>query len=307
MMKTTSCLMLSIVMLNYNRLHETQKTMNHLKQLVQDREDIEVIAVDNASQDQTLGYLNSQKDWVTVLPMKTNKGIAGLNKGFNLAKGKYIFVIDDDSCPINSETIDLSIQILEKNTQIGVVACRIESETGDPIKTWHLPDNINEPAFSMAFVGCGFIIRRHIFEYMGWYPAHFFLYQNEIQIAIQLCQLGYSIFYEPKCRVVHRESSIGRSSWRRVYFPTRNTLWIIRKYCPFPLSIIYMLSRMLIGLLRAIQYRELSTYLYAVKHAFMLPIQKEYLTKDEIRQFDPFWQQNNVIYQLKHYLVEMGL
>lgn len=296
---TTSSPRLSIVFLNYNRLADTKYTLNHLKALLAERPnaDIEVIAVDNASNDGTAAYLRSQSDWITVIEMADNTGIAGYNEGFRHAQGEYLFVLDDDSHPVDNATLDRLLACLDQRPEVGVVACRIEDSDGAAVWTWHLPKQ-DQPGPSMGFVGCGFAIRRELFAQIGWYPAEFFLYQNEIAVAIQVLQAGYHIHYEPACRVVHRASPTGRTHWRRVYYPTRNTIWLIRRYFPFPIASYMILSRLCMGFIRATQSLEFVWYYRAVREAFLTPIETQPLPPTLRKQLSAFWRQNSVWHQL---------
>ena len=286
---------LSIVFLNYNRLKETRYTLAKISHLIEHRNDIEVIAIDNGSQDGTGAFLQTFS-WVRVISLPTNTGIAGYNEGFKQTKGEYILVLDDDSHPVDSITLDRIIQCLDTRSDIGVVACRIESLAGKQIFSWHLPKN-DAPGPSMAFVGCGFAIRRDLFEKIGWYPAEFFLYQNEIEVAIRVMRQKYKIHYDPNCRVVHRESSTGRTKWRQVYYPTRNTIWVIRRYFPFPSAAYLIVSRLCFGFLRALQSFEFGWYYRAVQDAFRTPIEPHILSPILRQQLTTFWHQNSIWHQ----------
>ncbi|MDM8557522.1 glycosyltransferase family 2 protein [Candidatus Parabeggiatoa sp. HSG14] len=288
---------LSIVFLNYNRLAETRYTLTHLSRLLEHRNDVEVIAVDNGSQDGTGKFLQTQTDWVHVIFLPNNTGIAGYNVGFQQAKGDYILVLDDDSHPVDNITLDRLIQCLDTNLDIGIVACRIESTEGKPVYTWHLPKN-DVPGDSIAFVGCGFAIRRHLFEKVGWYPAEFFLYQNEIEVAIRVMRLDYKIYYDPNCRVIHRQSPIGRTNWRQVYYPTRNTIWIIRRYFPYPSAAYLIISRLFFGFFRALQSLEFGWYYKAMVDALKTPIKPQILPPAQQKQLTTFWRQNSILHQL---------
>ncbi len=294
-----ACPRLSIVFLNYNRLDDTRYTLTHLKQLLAARSqaDIEVIAVDNASSDGTAEYLRTEAHWVNVIEMPDNTGIAGYNEGFKQARGDYLLVLDDDSHPVDNATLDRLLQHLDNNPKLGAVACRIEDAQLQRVWTWHLPKN-DQAGESMAFVGCGFAIRRDLFEQVGWYPADFFLYQNEIAVSIEVLHAGYQIYYDPQCRVIHRASPTGRASWRRVYYPTRNTIWLIRRYFPYPVAAYLICSRLCLGLLRAIQSLEFKWYYRAVREAFAAPIEQQPLSPSLRKQLDTFWRQNSVWHQL---------
>ena len=291
---------LTIVFLNFNRLEDTIKTAIQLKRLCYNRCDIEIIAVDNGSTDGTTQFLESQSDWIVSLTLKENLGIEGLNRGFEMAAGEYIFVLDDDSHPLNIGTIDMLMQCLDSYEDIAAIACKIESEDRTPFQTWHIPDKITDSfCESPAFVGCGFAIRRDIFEKIGWFPAKYFLYQNEIYVAIKIRQLGYKIYYNPECIVVHRNSPIGRAGWRQVFYPTRNTIWLLREYAPFPMSAYYIFSRLCFGFIRAVESGEYRWYLKAVKEAFKCKIKKSHLNSKLHKNFLILWQQNSIIHHIK--------
>ncbi|WP_245391610.1 glycosyltransferase family 2 protein [Thioflexithrix psekupsensis] len=289
---------LSIVFLNYNRLADTRYTLSHLQHLVAHRHDIEIIAIDNASSDGTASFLRTQEsERVIVLEMSENTGIAGYNEGFKRARGDYILVLDDDSHPVDGETLDRFIQRFDQQADIGVIACRIEDAQQHIVRTWHLPKE-DYAGKSMAFVGCGFAIRRELFAQIGWYPASFFLYQNEMWVAIEVLKAGYTIYYDPTCRVIHRASPVGRSHWRRVYYPTRNTLWLIRHYFPFPMAYYLIVSRLFLGFIRAVQAFEFGWYYRAVKEGLFTPIAAQPLPKELREQLTPFWRQNSIWHQL---------
>jgi GT2 family glycosyltransferase len=207
-------------------------------------------------------------------------------------------VLDDDSHPVDAGTLDHLIEILDHHPHIGVVACRIESPDGRPVRTWHLP-KADIPGPSMCFVGCGFAIRRDLFHRIGWFPEEFFLYQNEMETAIRVMKAGYGIHYAPSCRVIHRESGIGRASWRRVYFPTRNTLWIIRHYFPLPESIFMIASRLVFGLIRAVQFGQWRWYFAAVRDGFRFPIRREMLSHGIRGRLRAFKRHNSLFHHLR--------
>ena len=289
---------LSIVFLNYNRLEETCITVEQLRRIVRNRDDTEVIAVDNASTDGTPAFLQQHGDWMRILLLDKNTGIGGLTRGFQLASGDYILVLDDDSHPRDEATLDNLIACLDKQPGVGVVACRIEYPDGTRFRTWHLPES-DAAGPSMAFVGCGFAIRRSLFEEIGWFPDHFFLYQNEVETAIRVIRRGFSIYYDPVCRVIHRESTTGRTSWRQVYFPTRNTIWIIRRYFQMPEALVMLGSRMLIGFIRAVQTGQMRSYYRALKEGFSEEIQHETLPPSVSQHLQTFKQHNNLFHHLK--------
>ncbi|HIL79514.1 MAG: glycosyltransferase [Methyloprofundus sp.] len=292
----TSPIKLSIVFLNFNKLIETQETAIHLQALCANRNDIEIIAVDNGSVDGTAEYLQAQPGIFSIL-LPDNSGIAAYSAGFNKAQGDYLLILDDDSCPQNLSGIDRALLTLDQRDDIGVIAAHIQTPDGNPQWSWHLPisDTFCRSPF---FIGCGFLIRRELFAKIGWYPDDFFLYQNEIDVSFQVRLQGYDIFYDPACIIVHRGTPSQRPGWRRVFFPTRNTLWLIRRYYPQPQASYLIFSRLIIGLTSAIRFNELITYFKAVRDGLLLPMTKNSLPPELRKSFIPFWKQNSLIHQL---------
>ena len=292
----TSPIKLSIVFLNFNKLTETQFTSSRLQELCANRDDIEIIAVDNGSTDGTAEYLQEQHGIISIL-LPDNGGIAGYSAGFNKAQGEYLLVLDDDSCPPGLSNIDHALQTLDQRNDIGVIAAHIQMPDGSPQWSWHLPKS-QVFGISPFFIGCGFIIRRDLFAKIGWYPNDFFLYQNEIDVSFQVRLHGFDIFYDPNFVIIHRGTPSQRPGWRRIFFPTRNTLWLLRRYYPQPQASYLITSRIIIGLIRAITFHEIKAYCKAVCEGLAHPVNKNILPVNLRPSFLPFWKQNSLIHQL---------
>lgn len=293
---------LSIIVLNFNRLSETRFTIEHLIDLKKQRPCIEIIAVDNASSDSTWEYLNEKKDLVRIIRMSSNSGIEAINQACMKASSRYLMVLDDDSHPVDAECLDRIVETFDENKNVGVIACRIESGSGKRVREWHLPDNdVCVP--SPAFIGCGFAIRRDLFRQTGWFPKEFFLYQNEIETSIQVKLAGFEIFFDPLCRVIHRFVPAGRTNARRVFYPTRNSLWLIRKYFDFPESLYLIAGRIVFGFIRAFEGREFRVYVRSIKEGFSPDVNKRILKGRELEYASVLFKQNSIFHHLLRRIV----
>ncbi|MEM7015986.1 MAG: hypothetical protein AAF512_01450 [Pseudomonadota bacterium] len=110
--------------------------------------------------------------------------------------------------------------------------------------------------------------------------------------------MGYKIYYDPECQVVHREAPTRRPNWRRVYYPTRNTIWVIRRYFPFPMAAYLIATRLCIGFVRAIQCREFRWYYRAIREGLNTPVKAEILPKSLRQELESFWKNNSLWHQL---------
>lgn len=288
---------LSIIVLNYNRAKETAITLDRLLNLKSLRPEIEIIAVDNASSDGTWSFLRKNSDRIKIMRMSSNIGIMAINMACEQAAGRYILVLDDDSHPLDVACIDRITEIFEADAKVGIIACRIESSSGKRVREWHIPDS-DEYGISPSFIGCGFAIRKDLFRRIGWFPADFFLYQNEIETSIMARLEGYEVVFDPSCRVVHRFVPAGRTNARRVFYPTRNSLWLIRKYFDFPSSLYLISGRVLFGFIRASEGREWFFLMKALREGLLKKIKRRTLKGSERKFANVLWCQNSIIHHV---------
>ena len=107
--------MISVVLATYNRAKYIEKAINSV--LSQTCSDFEFIIVNDGSTDGTLSVLNRYNDErIKIINNEKNIGfVKSLNKGINLAQGKYIARIDDDDHWISDNKLQKQIDFLEKN------------------------------------------------------------------------------------------------------------------------------------------------------------------------------------------------
>ena len=92
--------------------------------LSQTLEDIEVICIDDASQDATLSKLKNYRDncsKIKLFSFKKNCGVSvARNHGINVAKGDYLFFLDSDDCIYDQTALS---RLYEKAVQINANVC----------------------------------------------------------------------------------------------------------------------------------------------------------------------------------------
>lgn len=89
--------------------------------LNQTYKNLDIIIIDDCSSDSSIEIINKIKDSrVRLIHNKVNLGVAGsLNKGFELACGKYIARMDSDDIA-ELTRIEMQVNYLEKNEEVGV-------------------------------------------------------------------------------------------------------------------------------------------------------------------------------------------
>ncbi len=196
--------LVSVNILSHNRKEELRNTL--IKVFEQNYKNIEVIVVDNASTDGTLEMIKSEFPKVNLIELKKNIGIAGWNKGFEVTKGKYVLVLDDDSYPY-SVTIEKALIFFEKNKSVSIIAPKIINNKLGLVETKSFKE---KPFF---FVGCGAFLRREVYKKIGGFNELIFIYLHELEYCARCYDSGFDIKYIPEI-IVYHEQHEKRNKWK---------------------------------------------------------------------------------------------
>ena len=237
---------LSIITVNYNGVKDTCELIDSIPF----NNDMEVIVVDNASKEDEASIISERYPQVKVIRSDKNLGFAGGNNlGIKEAKGKYIFLINNDTF-FKEFNIDQLIARLESSDKIGVVCPKLRFSWGyNPIQfTGYTQLSIitirnraigfgeeDHGQYNAAHPtpyahGAAMLIKREAIEKVGLMPECFFLYYEEIDWSMMFTRAGYEIWYDPSCTVYHKESqTTGQNSPLRTYYITRNRLLLVKR------------------------------------------------------------------------------
>ena len=237
---------LSIITINYNGLKDTCA----LIESIPFTENMEVIVVDNASKQDEASFIQKQYPQVKVIRSKNNLGFAGGNNfGINTAKGKYLFLINNDTI-FKDFNIQALFDRLESSPNIGIVCPKIRFIWGtNPIQfAGYTPlskitvrnqaigyGEEDKGQYNTAHPtpyahGAAMLILRDAIDKVGFMPEDFFLYYEELDWSMMFTRAGYEIWYDPACTIYHKESqSTGQNSPIRTYYMTRNRLLLVKR------------------------------------------------------------------------------
>jgi len=236
----------SIITINYNGLNDTCA----LIETIPFNDNLEVIVVDNASQNQEAETISKRFPQVKVIKSDNNLGFAGGNNlGIKAAQGKYLFLINNDTI-FKDFNIQPLIDRLESSTNIAVVCPKIKFAWGtNPIQfTGYTPlskitvrnqaigfgekDNgqYDTPHPTPYAHGAAMLIKREVIDKVGLMPECFFLYYEELDWSMLFTRAGFEIWYDPACTVYHKESqATGQNSPLRTYYIVRNRLLLVKR------------------------------------------------------------------------------
>ena len=243
--------LVTVNILSYNRKEDLRHTLQ--KVFEQDYKNIEVIVVDNNSNDGSVAMVKSEFPAIRLIELQKNIGIAGWNEGAKAAKGEYLLFLDDDSYPLSD-----TIQRVIKNycSQSSIIALDIRYPNSETYS-----NSFSESRMPSTFIGCGVIMPNLLFKDVGGFEPLLFLYYHEIEFSMRAFNKNYSIKYAPGAIVIHSYSRTHHSitgifhlDRRRQYYMNRNAILILLLRFPF-YKVFMRIFRILVGHLAFALYR----------------------------------------------------
>jgi len=238
----------SIITINFNGLAVTCALID----TITFNDNMEVIVVDNASEEDEAGEIERRYPAVKVIRSSQNLGFAGGNNlGIKAARGKYLFFINNDTI-LSHQSSDIShlVSRLESSDKIGAVCPKIRFAWDtypiqfagytplSPITLRNRSIGYGEEdrgqydtAHPTPYAhGAAMMVKREAIDKAGLMPECYFLYYEELDWSMMLTQAGYTIWYEPACTIYHKESqATGQNSPQKTYYLTRNRLLLVKR------------------------------------------------------------------------------
>ena len=232
----------------------------------------EIIAVDNASQDDTVSRLKRRIRRGRVIDLAKNIGYGpGLNVGLAAATGRHVLLMNDD-IRFEPDCVNGLIKALDSNENVGLVGPRIVFPDGSqaPAARPYLPgwqdeyarviDRVTKRGLRTNYpvaggpVDVGLLIaaclmgRTEVLRAIGGFNPSFFFYGEDIDLCRRLHRNGYRRLLVPEAVAVHHHEMAVDRRYRGREFSTRilkardlyYRIWLSRP------------SRMLLNVYRAI-------------------------------------------------------
>jgi GT2 family glycosyltransferase len=276
--------LITVVIANYNRSDDLRDALRSV--IVQDYPNVEIIVVDNASQDNSREILAREFHDVVVLPLKENIAMDGYSVGFRCAQGKYIFQMDNDSLMPDAQTLTEVVKRFEKGpANLAVVATRVE-ECSNNLDLEHLrrQDRRKGPINTAGFHSGGVGFRKAILDRVGYYNRDVFLYGSELFLQMKFLAAGYAIRFYPEILMLHKSSSQARSS-KGIYYEVRNRYWFLRHFGTSAYNVRFMPSMIIHDIIYSLFKRSPLAVLRAIYDGFG-PLPDSLGTKQFSQQHD---------------------
>jgi GT2 family glycosyltransferase len=243
---------ISVIVTNFNGHNLLKKNLPTV--IENSPESLEIIIADDASTDNSLGYVKSLQKEFTKLKIISHKKNVGFGANTNLAvkksKGDLVVLLNSDIKPAPNY-IKNTLQHFKDPNVFGVGFAEkghenwgdiywqngfLQHRPGLPANKHHLTDWLS---------GGSCIIRKNIFIKLGGFdPIYAPFYFEDLDLGIRADRSGFKMIWEPTAVVEHRHEQTMSKQPKHLlnYVKERNHLIVTRRFLPPEMKFIHRLT-----------------------------------------------------------------
>ena len=239
----------AVIVVNYNGREHLGRCLASV--LAQQPPPSQVVVVDNASRD---GSADALPAGVELLRLPGNRGFAAAaNAGLARTSAAFVLTLNPDA-ELLPGCLAAAAAALDADATLGSVAPRVlcaaapgridatgiglTSSFGQINCEHDLPEEqaASQPRAVLGPLGGAALWRRQALAEAGGFCESYFLYWEDLDLALRLDRAGYGCRTEPRARVLHAGGgSIGRHSPANVFYMVRNHWACLLTCLPAPL------------------------------------------------------------------------
>lgn len=237
--------MVSIIVLSYNTASLLESCLTSLITYAP-KTPYEIIVVDNASHDESVSLVKKKFPRVRLIENKENAGFAkGGNIGARHAKGDFLLFFNSDAQL--QKPLDEMISFLQKNDTIGVVGGKLLASQGQTSHShgrfftlWNtflffffgdkFTKQKSESMQQVDWVSGGFmLIKKDLFEKIGGFDEHFFMYIEDMELCYRVKHQGKSVYFYPHAVALHLAQGSSNRSFA-IHHIFQGTLYFYKRH-----------------------------------------------------------------------------
>lgn len=249
---------LSVIVVTYNSRELTLACVaSVLAEQERSRARIELVVVDNASTDGTVGALREAAPAALVLLQPANLGFAGGNNvGLAAAAGRYLMLLNSDT-EVCAGALDTLLTFMETHPEAGACGPMLLNPDGSLQPTGRDLPTLGSLLLDMtrlyrlwrrdlyaqrgrdygevAAVGelgaAALVMRRSVYAQVGGLDTRFFFYYEDVDWCKRIGDAGFRIYYVPGAQVVHQWQGTSRTVSTLTYRAGQDSLrYYFRKH-----------------------------------------------------------------------------
>jgi N-acetylglucosaminyl-diphospho-decaprenol L-rhamnosyltransferase len=237
---------LAVVIVNYNAGEYLLRCLESRKAAADDTR-LEIVLVDNASNDGSVGRARTAHGDVVFLVNRENRGFsAGVNQGIRRSTAPFVLLMNPDA-EISSGTLSALLKVAEDWPRVAAIGPLIRNPDGSVYPSGRVfptildavghaflgpfrPNNRYSRAYTIAdwdrmtprvldwvSLSC-MLVRRSALQEVGLLDESFFLYGEELDLCTRFRDAGWEVLYTPEVEVTHAvgvSTSQASALWRQ--------------------------------------------------------------------------------------------
>jgi GT2 family glycosyltransferase len=242
----------SVVIPNWNGLEHLPECMQALAD--QSYRDFETIVVDNASTDDSVGYLRTTWPDARVIALDHNSGFPGaVDAGIRASGTEYVVLLNNDT-KANADWLERLVDAMDAHREFSFASSKL--------LRYHTPDKIDsaghtydlwigasfnlgeeeastlyaQPAWIFGACAAASIYRRSLFDDIGDYDAEFFFTHEDVEFDLRANVAGHRCMLVPDAIVYHKRGASYDVTAELNLMGVRNRIWAAGKTLP-PLAL----------------------------------------------------------------------
>jgi GT2 family glycosyltransferase len=240
----------SFIIVNYKGLRHTKDCLKSLQKLAYPESQLDLIVIDNCSQDDSVTSLREVFPKVRVFVNTANNFAKALNLGISEAKGQYIGFLNNDAT-LDSRWLETLVQRLASDPKIGAISGkllfkdgRINSAGIQQLANFYWQDigfgekdagQYNTEREVEGLCWAAVLFRRECLEDVGPIDEDFVMYFEDVEFAKRCQKRGWKMLYTPAAIAHHEYRGSSKGSKLTEYFCNRNRFLYLAKHEPLQL------------------------------------------------------------------------
>ena len=227
----------SFLIVTKNRPSELAFTLDRLKGLLDLSIHEVLVFIDGCSKTEVIVANYQWVNW-TISDISISASPAR-NALYRKATGTILIGLDDDAHPLNEDCIAKIETVFSVDSSIGIIAFQeIRGVYETHQEALLSAESAIKQYYTNGFVGCGFAIRKEVYDKTRGFPIWIDIYGEEPCLAIEVIELGFEILYSNEIIVNHRVDKKKRLAQGRNYFrfekQLKNAIYYYLVYYPKP-------------------------------------------------------------------------
>lgn len=252
----------SIIIINYNT---ASLILDCLKSIYSccDISDLEIIIVDNCSEISDRDILEKGliviDNKIKLIKSDTNLGFAGGNNlGAKSAGGQYLFFLNSDTI-LNENIFPKIKKIFIEDEKVAIISPKLMNMDGSvqaksygpfPSLKYLLYKNIfsktdnNFPKIIDWVSGAALFIKKDVFNLIGGWDEHFFLYLEDVDLCWMAHDVGYKVLIDNNSQIIHLQGqSLNKNTKKQEYYYASQK-YLFRKHYGLVATALLLLIRL---------------------------------------------------------------